>query len=716
MFPSRPAHRLSSSPLSHSGTPARIAALALAALNIPALAQDNVEDDARQLPDVHIQAPRLPVSTEEPAARRSILDGEALRDRKGATLGETIGEEAGVHNASFGSGVGLPVIRGLSGARVKVLSNGGGTHDATTFSPDHASTADTMLADSVRILRGPATIRYGGGAIGGMVDVSDARIPTQLPQKGLAGSVDLGFNTNASERIGALRIDGGVGPVALHASAGSRDRGDSRIAGCAVDDAAVQQQFGLINARNSCGRLYNSDARAASGTLGGSVFIGSALLGAAVNNASNEYGIPPAPGHSHGGDDRVRIVMDNRRVDTRAEWLGEGWLQSLRYTGAHVDYRHDEVDQGVVATTFRNKAIEQRLELEHAFGEHLNGTAGVHHTRRDFSALGVEAFIPQTSMRSSAVYATQRAELSSLRFELGWRGEMTRMEAADRELAGGFTVNFPGRHFNAQSTSASLRWQAAAPLSFTLSAAHAQRAPEIHELYSLGAHLATRTYDLGDPALKKEGVRSIDLSTHFEDDRLRAAVSVYANDVDSYVFQRTQAFFYDTAEEQFRFACIRLEKCLQVVQYAQSRAKLRGFEAELALKWAATRFGDIEWSVFADAVRARLPSLDEDVPRMPPLRAGMQVAAHKGAWSGRIRITHHWAQDRPGANETASEGYTLVGANLNHVRQLDGGRQLTLSVKARNLLNAEARNPVSFLRSFSPEPGRSVEAVLGFSF
>jgi len=680
-----------------------------------AIAQDVADGtDALELPAIRVEDSRTPDEANEAGA--STLRGEALRDRKGATLGETVGDEAGVHNASFGTGVGLPVIRGLSGARVKVLSNGGGTHDATTFSPDHASTADTTQADSVRIVRGPATIRYGGGAIGGVVDVADERIPTRLPQKTLSGAVDLGYNTNASERISSLRLDGGSGSFALHASASSRDRGDARIAGCAVDDDAVQQQFGLINTRNSCGRLYNSDARAASGTLGGSVFIGNALLGAAVNNASNDYGIPPAPGHSHGGDDRVRIVMDNRRVDTRAEWLGEGWLQSLRYTGAHVDYRHDEVDQGAVATTFRNKAIEQRIELEHAFGEHLGGTVGVHHTRRDFSALGVEAFIPQTSMRSSALYATQHVDIASLRFELGWRGEMTRMEAGDRELAGGFIVSFPRRHINAQSTSASLRWQAADTLSFTVSAAHAERAPEIHELYSLGAHLATRTYDLGDPGLNKEGARSIDLSALYEDARLRAAVSVYANDVSNYIFQRSEAFFYDTAEEQFRFACVRLEECLQVVQYAQSRAKLRGFEAELALKWAASRFGDVEWSVFADAVRARLPALDEDVPRMPPLRFGTQVAVRKGAWSGRVRVTRQAAQDRPGANETASDGYTLVSANLNHVRPLDGGRTLTLYLKARNLLNAEARNPVSFLRSFSPEPGRSVEAGLSLSF
>lgn len=702
-------------PASFSGSQ-RIAAFALAALTGPVLAQANSAVDVLQLPEIKVEAQRLPATNEESGTGASILTGETLRDRKGGTLGETVGEEAGVHNASFGTGVGLPVIRGLSGARVKVLSNGGGTHDAATFSPDHASTADTTLADSVRILRGPATIRYGGGAIGGVVDVSDERIPTRLPQRTPAGTVDVGYNANASERIGALRLDGGSGPFALHASASSRDRSDSRIAGCAVDDTAVRKQFGQINTRNSCGRLYNSDARSASGTLGGSVFIGSALFGTAVNNASSEYGIPPAPGHSHGGDDRVRIVMDNRRIDTRAEWLGEHWLQSLRYTGAHVDYRHDEVDHGTVATTFRNKAIEQRVELEHAFAEHFVGTLGVHHTRRDFSALGVEAFIPRTAMRSSAIYATQRIEASSLRFELGWRGEMTRMNAGDRELSGGFPVSFPPRRFNAQSTSASLRWQPAPPLSITLSAAHAERAPEIHELYSLGAHLATRTYDLGDPALTKEGVRSTDLSLNYEGERLRAAISVYANDVDSYIFPRTQVFFYDTDEGQFRFACVRLEECLQVVQYAQSRAKLRGFEGELALKWAATRLGDIEWSVFADAVRARLPALDEDVPRMPPLRAGTQVAVRKNAWSGRIRITRHSAQDKPGANETASKGYTLVSANLNHVLPLPDGRSLTLFLKARNLLNAEARNPVSFLRSFSPEPGRSIEAGLSVNF
>ncbi|AOF83664.1 tonB dependent receptor family protein [Methyloversatilis sp. RAC08] len=669
-----------------------------------------------ELPEVKIEAERLPDTPTEPAGRASTLRGEALRDRKAGTLGETLSEEAGVHNASFGTGVGLPVIRGLGGARVKVLNNGGGTHDATTFSPDHASTADATLADSIRILRGPATIRYGGGAIGGVVDVSDERIPTRVPARAISGSLDTSFNRNGAERVHALRLDGGNALFALHGSALSRDRGDSRIAGCAIDDAAVEQQFGLINTRNSCGRLYNSDARSASGTLGGSVFLGNALFGAAVNNASNEYGIPPAPGHSHGGDDRVRIRMDNRRVDTRAEWLGDGWLQALRYTGGHIDYRHDEVDEGVVATTFRNKAIEQRLELEHAFGEHLSGTLGVHHLRRDFSALGAEAFIPQTGLRSSAVYAVQRVRVSDWTLDLGWRGEITRVQAGDRELAGGFTVSFPARRFNTQSTSAALSWQLSEPMSLTLTGSNARRAPDIHELYSLGPHFATRTYDIGDPDLKPETARSVELGGLYESGRLRLSANLFANDIDDYMFQRTLPVFYDTDEEQFRFACVRLEECLTVVQYTQSRARFRGFEAEAALKWTATKLGDIEWSVFGDRTRGRLTELGEDVPRLPAFRVGSQLALRQGAWSGRVRVTHHAAQDRPGANETTTGAYTLVSANLNHVRALGDGRTLTLFARGRNLLDREARNATSFLRNFSPEPGRSIEVGLSLTF
>jgi iron complex outermembrane recepter protein len=669
-----------------------------------------------ELAPVEVEASRPDESPAEPGRPRTVLRDDALRDRRGSTLGETIGDEAGVHNASFGSGVGLPVIRGLSGARVKVLSNGGGTHDASAFSPDHASTADTTLADSVRILRGPATIRYGGGAIGGVVDVDDGRIPTRVPAHPLGGMLDTRYNRNGAGRVTALRLDGGNARLAVHASASSHSRSDSHIAGCAVDDAAVFAQFGQINARNSCGRLYNSDARGAAGTLGGNLFLDTLAIGVAINESSSRYGIPPAPGHSHGGDDRVRIDMDNRRVDTRVEWLGEGWLQALRYTGAHVAYRHDEIEHGAVATTFRNDAVEQRLEAEHRVGTHLSGTVGAHAVRRDFSALGVESFVPLTALDSAALYATQRIGWSAFSLELGWRAERTRMRAAEHRTVLGADIVYPARTLHTGSRSAALSWQATRALKISLTRSHAERPPEIHELYSTGPHLSTRTFDIGKPDLATETMRGTDFSVEYENDAVRATVTQFSNDIEGYIHQRTLPLFFDTDSQQIIFACVRLEECLPIVQYAQGDARMHGYEAELALKWRTSRAGDVEWSVFADEVSGRLTQLREDIPRLPAARLGTQLSFSTPAWNGRVRVTRHADQNRPGANETPTAGHTRVDANLTHRRALGTTRTLTLYLRARNLLDAQARNATSFLRTFSPEPGRSVEAGVSLTF
>lgn len=680
-------------------------------------AQDGRDaEDAVVLPGIQVEGQRLPEHAPEPGAAPIELSGDALRDRRGATLGDTVSEEAGVHNASYGAGVGVPVIRGLGGARVKVLSNGSGTHDATTFSPDHASTADATLAGSVRILRGPAAIRYGGGAIGGAVDVEDGRIPVRPVARPLAGSVDTTYGSNGRERTHALRIDTGHGPVALHAGAFSRDRGDSHIGGCAVDDAAVFTQFGQINTRNSCGRLYNSDARGAGGTFGGTVFVGNAAFGAAVNSSSNEYGIPPAPGHSHGGDDRTRIAMDNRRLDTRAEWLGEGWLQAVRHTSGHVDYRHDEVDSGTVATTFSNRATEHRVEAEHRAGDALDGTLGLHHVQRRFSALGVESYIPATELKMSAIYATQRFRWNAFTLEGGLRAENTRMQAGERVLET-ITVDMPDRRFSAFSRSLSLYWQAQAHLRIGVLWSHAQRAPEIHELYSLGPHLATRTYDVGNLSLERETLDGRELELVYDNRHWRARLNVFDNTIDGYIYQRTLArIFYDTGEERIRPGCVRLEECLPVVNYSQSAARLRGFEADITRVLDSPRWGHIEISLFADQVRGRLTALDEDIPRLPAFRAGGQIAFRTDLWNGRLRITRLADQNRPGANETPTDGHTRVDASLNRTIRLDALRTLTLSLRGRNLLDADARNATSMLRNFSPEPGRAIDLTASLVF
>jgi iron complex outermembrane receptor protein len=123
-----------------------------------------------------------------------ILAGDELRDKLGGSLGETLSNELGVSASGFGAGASRPIIRGLEGSRVKMLENGMAVADVSGLSNDHAVSADGAVARQIEILRGPAALLYGSGAIGGLVNVVNERIPTALEAKP-AGQLETRYGT-----------------------------------------------------------------------------------------------------------------------------------------------------------------------------------------------------------------------------------------------------------------------------------------------------------------------------------------------------------------------------------------------------------------------------------------------------------------------------------------------------------------------------------------
>ena len=144
-------------------------------------------EEIEQLDDMNVQS-ITPISTE--TENSLLLTGDELRNKIGSTLGETLQNELGVTNQSFGSGVGTPVIRGQSGSRVKMMQNGLGNNDVSSLSPDHATGVDPIIAERIEVLRGADTLRYGSGAIGGIVNVIDNRIPEKQFDKVIGGAGD----------------------------------------------------------------------------------------------------------------------------------------------------------------------------------------------------------------------------------------------------------------------------------------------------------------------------------------------------------------------------------------------------------------------------------------------------------------------------------------------------------------------------------------------
>lgn len=667
-----------------------------------------------------------------------VLGGSALVRRVDSTLGATLQGELGTANASFGPNVGLPLIRGQGGPRVRAMQDGLGTHDASTVSADHGVMVEPAMAERITIWRGPATIRFGGAAIGGAVEVDEGRVPT-LQRKRAEVRAIARAGTGAS-RVGVLRLDGPLHEhVAWHADVHGRSQRETPIPGWAIDEVAVRQQFQLVNSVNTHGRIDNTEAVTEGGALGLGWVAPRAHAGLAVSRLRQVYGIPPG-GHSHqhagapgepaaaGGDD-VRIHARQQRVDLRAEtpWSA-GWLPAavgagtLRLKAVRSNYEHDEREGARTGTRFRNDVNELRLEIDHRLGARGEGTLGLQAQARRFSALGPEAFVPETRIRGAGVFALQRWSPLPWTLELGLRADLQRYAPLGGLDVLGQARSFPPRRFWPYSASFAVQRAYGAPAapeaapapqgSLTLTHWRVGRAPDVQELYAAGPHLATRSFDFGNTALGLERLHAWDLAWQHRSGAWRWKAHAWAYDSRDFIYQRSLAWFYEMEEGMPQAVCARLDRCLPATKREQAAARFHGYEAELAREW---RSGSTAWRVaaFSDLVRGRLTTLGQDVPRLPPQRHGLGAEAETGGWALHARWTRARAQLRPGENETPTAGWQRLDASLRREWLGDDGTvRGSWFVVARNLTNRTIRNSASFLRNYAPEPGRAVEVGL----
>lgn len=669
------------------------------------------------------------------------LSGDELRMKLSSTLGETLAEEPGVHNASFGPGVGLPVLRGMSGVRVRASEGGIGAWDASSISPDHASTIEAVLADRIEVVRGPATLRNGSSAIGGVVNVVTNRIhETPFEENALASFETRYESINHHQRTGAGKLDLKMDNLVFHLDGFSREHGNVDIPGVAIDEAAVAEQFFFDAAQdNTTGFIRNTDARTA-GAAGGITYVTErGYIGAAVSELSNDYGIPPGAhtepddAHDHGGtgpngietSPDIRINLDQTRIDARAGLkLDRGPLKRISAEAGHIDYQHLEAESGFPGTLYESDVTESRLSLEHVpWIDGHTGEIGVHVINRYFAAVGREKFVPPSDTNTLGFFMIERLNRERWTFEAGFRAEQVGVVQLEPTAPLRPTlVQFMHEPIDYELFSGSLgaEWSVNEQHTVSLLVGRSARAPEVQELMALGPHLATRTYAIGalirgDDGLNPETFNSLDVGWRYAGRLGEVSVEAFMTSADNFVYQANTGVFYDLAEEFFRFNCARIEECLPVYEYTQANASMRGVEWRWQFPAWQVGNGQLGLALFGDAVRGRLDN-GEDLPRMPPMRVGVGFDYESARWRADLRVTRVAAQNRPGLNETATGAYTGMAGSLSY--SMAGARfgNYLFFVRGKNLLDQEIRNAASFLRNFAPEPGRSIEIGLRFDY
>ena len=635
---------------------------------------------ADEIEEVIVTASPFAKSIEAVNKPVNLLSGDDLKNASAATLGETLNGQLGVSSASFGPGVGLPIIRGQSDNRVKVMQDSVGSMDASAASPDHAVTLEPLLASKIEVLRGPAALRYGSGAIGGVVNVLDNRIPSTLPEK-ITGGAEL-RNASANDetvRVGSLTA--AAGNFAIHIDGVKRASSDMNIPGYAEK---TPQDL----ATASKGFIPNTDAESTSGTLGVSYIRGEDFIGISVNTLDNNYGVPPE--NNGDGDEQVRIDMHQTRYDVKGELNNPfDGFQKISTRLGHNDYEHTEMENGEAGTKFTNDAYEGRIELIHNPLDFLTlewkGALGVQAAQSTFAAIGEEAFIPKSDISSLGFFIVEETKSGNWTYEIGARGDTQKI--APKE---GSSISHDSLNLSATTT-----WHFTQDQQFSLGIAQSQRAPSVEELFANGPHPATGSYLIGDENLNEETSTNVDLGYHWHGEKIQFSSNLFYNQVSDFIYAENLNEIIDD---------------LNGYQYTQGNATFRGFETELKIQFHPL------WNlrVFSDSVRATLDNGD-DLPRITPARFGGSLDFNVNQWSANISATHAAQQKHPGHDESATDSYNRLDARVEYTFK-NAGADYTLFAKATNLTDAEIRNASSYLRDIAPEAGRGLQLGVRVKF
>ena len=679
-----------------------VSALALAAA--PVAAQDGAGDEAAEtatrleLPVIVVSGSPLGAPLDEIAAPVTVMTREEILVSPARTLGGLLKDEPGISESAFASGASRPIIRGLDNTRVRIQENGIGAGDVSAVSEDHGVPIDPYSAERVEVIRGPATLRYGSEAIGGLVNVINSRIPKAMPKGGFEAEASASYDSVSTGRQAGGMAKASTGNVVWHADGFLRKADDYRIPG------AVSRQSETW--AESSGIAGGASLIVGNGSVDGHV-------GASVSYYDSQYGIP-APGDPA---NPVHIDMNQTKVQVGSDLdISGGMLSGVSLSGGYSDYTHGEIDAaGVTGSRFDNEEWEGRAEFLHRAIGPFTGAVGIQAHRREMSAEGEGGeLLAPTTTESVAAFIFEEMPIAGETLKLQLGGRIENVDVSGRALDYSVPLapfDYPvSRSFTPGSVSAGLVFNPAGKWVLGLTAQHVERAPDALELFSKGPHEATETFEVGDPTLDKEEALSFEASVRRAGDDYSFEAAIFHISFKDFIYKRLTG---ETCDDDFgtctpHGAGTELEQ----VFFTQEDATFRGFETSGSVTLA--RFGAARAGVTGqfDMVRAELDA-GGNVPRIPPMRAGAGIFYEDVQFSGRLGFLHAFEQDRLSPNETETGSYTDLKAELRYrlPEDLPGASAYEIAIVGENLLNHDIRTHSSFKKNDVLQPGRNVRLV-----
>ena len=533
-----------------------------------------------------------------------VIDEETLNKSGSHSIGESIDNLLGVSNTDFGSIVGQPVIRGLSGARVKVLENGLVNRDVSGIGADHPIDIDLNNIQQVEIVRGPSSLLYSNGALGGIVNVVDNTITQEDFSE---QEIKLGFEHNSVS-------DGDVHNISF----------SDNIEGFNVSLAYKHQNFNnfeipdeaVIHEEEHAGEeekdyLENSDAKIAAYKTGVSIVEDWGYFGVSFKNIENVYGIPfhgehEEEGGQHGGEheeERIESSTDSDTTNIKGAYkIASDFVNQIDYFYSDTDYELIELHIGGEhsgeKTTFLNDAQELGAILDLS-NDALTQKVVIRSMEEDTSILGEEAFMENVESEETSFGYYLGREFSNFDLDFG-----IRRDEVNRKSKVGSTAY--DKDFDSTSYVLGFGFDLSSTADLSLSFGSVERAPSSVEMFMNGEHAAVQRDERGNPNMQAEEAQNIDLGLSFDNDVIYGSINFYQNEVDNYIYRK------DTGVKGTG------EMKLEIANFVQKDAELDGYEIQVGTDFDFLN-GNLGVTIGRDSVNGTFKD-GSNIPRIVPAR------------------------------------------------------------------------------------------------
>jgi iron complex outermembrane receptor protein len=655
----------------------------------PALAADKA---ILTVPTTAVTGNPLGVSSDQMVVPISILNGRELSLKRENTLAETLNSIPGVSNSSFGPSAGRPMIRGMDSDRIKILQNGVNNLDASNLSFDHGVSIDPLIIEQIDVIRGPATLLYGGGAVGGVVNAIDHRIPKEKFE-GITGRGEVRYGGANLEQSNAAVVDVGTGNFVMHFDAYNRDAKNLKIPGNALSARKSTSRswnpatpgYGSYTGDHGTNKLINSQSETKGGAVGASMIFDRGYAGLSYAKHQTQYGSPL--------ESAVSIDMDNDRVDFASEIRDLGtFFDRAKFRAAYTDYMHKEIEDGTINTTFKNQGVDGTFELGHQPILSMKGVMGLQFESGKFQALGAEAFVPSSKTNSQSAYLYEELPINQHKVTFGLRhGE----HDVDSKGGGNFTA--ANKSFKTNNGAIGGLYTLNSQWSLAGNLSHNERAPSYFELYANGVHAATGAYEQGQTNLKIEESNGLDGQIRWKTGQDSLTLGAYSTKFSNYI-GLISSDAHNAGTQNYKPSI-----------FTGIKAEFKGVE----LEGKSMLTDNLQLNVRGDYVDAKDKTNGGYVPRISPLKLGVGLKYEFDRFGARLDVLHAFKQDRVAINynyevgkELITDAYTNISMMATY--KLPTQYNLEAFTKANNLLDEEIREHASFLKDIAPMGRRSI--------